>query len=432
MKRILVVGGGIVGMTAAYFSKKNDNEVTLVDSDDRLGGLLKSDCNELGCFDYGTHVASKTGVEELDDFLFSDFNQNNSYQFNIAKSGNLFAGRLSDISPFVNTHHLPKDVYDQGVKDLLESNNRVGNNLKETLVNRYGNTFYEVIFKGVINKFFGCDAQELANDCLNFFDMNRLLAFDKKATIKQKQDRIMDEKIGFHSESKGIEKAYPKTGGMGQWIKRLERKLVEQGVNIQTQAQITKIKSQDNKFFVTIDSQELEVDELIWTLSSGLLNRFLPTGVAGNKPNFRKTAIYDFVFDRPLNTDSIYINVYDINYLSTRITCYQNLQKEISFYACTVEVLNEENFSFEKMTSQIEQEVLQSGLADKNSQCLFSQCRILKEGFPILKNDNIKALVKMNNYYEHEYKNLMILGRSSAKGFFMSELLVMAYHEIKQ
>jgi protoporphyrinogen oxidase len=431
MKNILVVGGGVVGMTAAYFSKKNGNEVILLDSDDRLGGLLKSDCNEMGCFDYGTHVANKTGVQELDDFLFSDFNQDNSHQFNISRSGNFFAGQLSDISPFVNTNYLSKNIYEKGIKDLLVSNNQIGNNLKETLVNRYGDTFYQVIFKDLIVKFFGCEAQELANDCLNFFDMNRLLAFDKETTRVKKQDKTMDEKIGFQSETKGVEKIYPKAGGIGQWVKHLEKKIVEQGVNIQTKVKIIKIKSQDNKVFVTVGDQVLEADELVWTLSPGLLNRFIPTGVVSSRPNFRKTAIYDFVFDRPLNTKSIYINIYDINYLSTRITFYQNLQKKESFYACTVEVLHEDRFDFEQATSQIEKEVFKLGLVDMNAQCLFSQCRILKEGFPVLKKSNIKTLVKINSFYENEYKNITLLGRSSAKGFFMSELLVMAYKGVQ-
>lgn len=101
MKNILIVGGGIVGITAAYFAKQKDNNVILVEADNELGGLLKSNCNKYGCFDYGTHIANKTGVLDLDNFLFSDFNQNNSYQFNTTKSSNFFKDKLSDISPFV-------------------------------------------------------------------------------------------------------------------------------------------------------------------------------------------------------------------------------------------------------------------------------------------------------------------------------------------
>ena len=147
MKKILVVGGGVVGITSAYFSKNNRNQVILVESSDSLGGLLKSDCNEYGCFDFGTHIASKTGVKELDEFLFSDFNQDNSYKFDVGRSGNFYKNKLSDISPFVNTNHLNLSIYQQGCSELEMANNKVGENLKETLVNRYGDTFYQHIFK---------------------------------------------------------------------------------------------------------------------------------------------------------------------------------------------------------------------------------------------------------------------------------------------
>ena len=147
MKKILVVGGGIVGITSAYFAKRDGNEVILVESSDSLGGLLKSDCNEHGCFDYGTHIASKTGIAELDDFLFSDFDKDNSYKFNIGKSGNFYKDKLSDISPFVNTNHIDISIYQQGCSELELANNKFGENLKETLINRYGDTFYQYIFK---------------------------------------------------------------------------------------------------------------------------------------------------------------------------------------------------------------------------------------------------------------------------------------------
>ena len=385
MKKILVVGGGIVGITSAYFAKNNENKVILVESSDSLGGLLKSTCNEYGCFDYGTHIASKTGVDELDDFLFSDFNENNSYKFNIGRSGNFYKGKLSDISPFVNTNHLAVSVYQKGCSELESANNKVGENLKETLINRYGDTFYQSIFKGLVYKIFGCDAQYLANECLPFFDMSRILAFDKKVSKQKKLNKVLDEKIGFHEFNAGADKFYPKKGGIGSWIKILEAKLLNLNIDIKTKSSITQIEANSTGFLVHINDEVLQVDELVWTLSSGLLNRFIDTGFNGKKPSFRKTAIYDFVFNKPLDTESYYINVYDNDLLSNRMTCYQNLQSTSEFYACSVEVLNEDNFDFESKTKCIEQELSKMGITDGGSK--FSQCRILKEGLPCITVD---------------------------------------------
>ena len=76
-KKVVVVGSGIAGITAAYFEAKRGNSVTLIDSDNRAGGLLKSDFIIGRYFDYGTHIYTETGVEELDEFLFSDLNNDN-------------------------------------------------------------------------------------------------------------------------------------------------------------------------------------------------------------------------------------------------------------------------------------------------------------------------------------------------------------------
>lgn len=428
MKKILVVGGGIVGITSAYFAKNNENKVILVESSDSLGGLLKSTCNEYGCFDYGTHIASKTGVDELDDFLFSDFNENNSYKFNIGRSGNFYKGKLSDISPFVNTNHLDVSIYQKGCSELESANNKVGENLKETLINRYGDTFYQSIFKGVVYKTFGYDAQYLANECLPFFDMSRILAFDKEVSKQKKLNKVLDEKIGFHEFNAGADKFYPKKGGIGSWIKILEAKLLNLNIDIKTKSSITQIEANSTGFLVHINDEVLQVDELVWTLSSGLLNRFIDTGFNGKKPSFRKTAIYDFVFNKPLKTESYYINVYDNDLLSNRMTCYQNLQSTSQFYACSVEVLNEDNFDFERKTKCIEQELSKMGITDGGSK--FSQCRILNEGLPCITVDTSSYLKKINSFYEENFNNITLLGRSSSKGFFMSELLASAYDEV--
>lgn len=433
MKNVLVLGGGIVGITAAYFSMKNAASVVLVEASSQLGGLHKSDCTKYGCFDYGTHVAGKTGIDELDNFLFSDFTDQNSHQFNVGRSGNFFNGQLSDISPHVNTNFLDRNIYEQGCIELLEAKNKIGSNLKETLINRYGETFYQNIFENLIKNNFDCDAAVLANECLEFFDMNRLLAFDKKTTDIRKTDSKMDIKLGFHSATAGVAKTYPKTGGIGTWVKYLEKKLIDRNIEIKIRSQITNIKVKKGKYFVTIGDDILEMDELVWTLSSGLLNRFIPTNTTGSRPKFRKTAIYDFVFDGPLYTKSQYINVYDKSLLSSRVTCYQNLQKDGEFFACSVEVLQDISFASEKIIEQIEAELFYMGIVQGDSKCVFSQCRILEEGFPVLTITDVENLKSINRFYEEEHENIILVGRSSAEGFFTSELLRAAYKKtVKQ
>ena len=430
--KTIVVGGGIVGITAAYFARQRGDDVVLIEADNCLGGLLRSDCNAFGCFDYGTHVASQTGVVELDHFLFSDFSHDNAYIFDTGKSGNFFQGQLSDISPYVNTALLKKEIFHQGCVEVLQASNQPGDNLAETLMNRYGKTLYHHIFQAVIDKNFGCSAQRLANIGSNFFDMGRALVFDRQTSEQLKKLAQFDAKIGFHHPVKGGTKYYPKSGGIGQWIKHLTKKLSDAGVVIKTKTQLTDINvMNDGQFHCASGNETFSGHHLVWTLSSGLLNRFIATGIAGQRPKFRKTMLYDFVFDQPLKTESYYINVYDVDFLASRITNYQNLQSKPTFYACTVELLKDDDFAFDQALPKVERELFDMGLVAASSRCIYKQQRPVKEGFPVLTVENVDLLNQINDYYQAHYPNITLLGRSSAKGFFMSELLLDAYRKIR-
>ena len=70
-------------------------------------------------------------------------------------------------------------------------------------------------------------------------------------------------------------------------MRKLEKKIIDKKVEIKSKVEIKNIEMIGNKFLITLDSEVLEADELVWTLSSGLLNKFIPTGIIGKKPNFR-------------------------------------------------------------------------------------------------------------------------------------------------
>ena len=430
MKKTIVVGGGIVGITAAFFAKKKGDDVILIEASDRLGGLLKSDCSDNGCFDYGTHIASMTGIDELDEFLFSDFSKSNAYLFNLGRSGSFFNGHLSELSPYPNVNSLSSSMLNKGRVEMLSSSDSIGANLEETLINRYGEVFYLGFVKDIIVNIFGESPQLLANECLRFFDMDRLLAFDEVATERLKSIDVFDDKISFLGARKGCKKLYPKSGGIGTCITFLEKKLFDIGVSIKKNTVLSNMKYKSPNYYLESSDEEFEADELIWTLSSALLNKFIPTNVVSSKPSFRKTGLYYFIFKKPLKTECYYINVHDVDLLANRITCYQNLEEIPSFFAITVEVLEDFDFDFNLNIKLVLNQLYKSGIIENNNECLFSQCRELKEGFPTLTVEMTESLEKINAYYEKNHSNVTLLGRSSAKGFFASELIVNAYREV--
>ena len=107
-KNVSVVGAGISGIIAAYFEVKKGHNVTLIESDARAGGLLKSDFQNGKYFDYGTHILSETGEKELDDLIFSDFSPQDCFINNKINVANYHNKRMND-KPSKKTWRVPPD-----------------------------------------------------------------------------------------------------------------------------------------------------------------------------------------------------------------------------------------------------------------------------------------------------------------------------------
>jgi protoporphyrinogen oxidase len=258
--------------------------------------------------------------------------------------------------------------------------------------------------------------------------MYRVVAFDQKTTEQLKQVNYLNDRLGFHQHTKGAPKYYPLKGGIGAWTEYLSQQVVEAGVEIIVGHSVDKISPISAGFDISYAEKTLHVDELIWTVSSALLPRYLPFNTQLQRPNFRKTALFDFIFEQPLNTRCKYINNFEATHISTRLTCYQNLVPVSSFFATTVEVLVDYIDDENQLLEQVATELVAMGLVNKNNPCKFKQYRPVGEGFPVITVENDRLLKQLNQEVLEKYSNITLLGRSSSKGFFMSELLVDAYN----
>ena len=153
MSTVVVGGGGISGLCACRLLTQRHDKVILVEKDQVLGGLLKSQTNAMGhVFDLGTHFISGTTIPELNDLLFADLDLDKCYEFPRLLVGSYFNGSLSADSDCINTRTLPDNIHKRCVVELLnlEPDDNISKNLRDYLLKNYGTTITEQVFAPVV------------------------------------------------------------------------------------------------------------------------------------------------------------------------------------------------------------------------------------------------------------------------------------------
>ena len=428
--RTIVVGTGIAGLTAAFFESRKGREVILLESDSRPGGLLKSDCVMDHYFDYGTHIYSQTNIQELDQFLFSDLHNSNCIISRKIETANYYSGRMNNKNCYVDTSVLSKREFNQGCMDLLSiGENTESKTLQHYIKSRVGSTFFDLILKDVVKKYMGVEADILSPKAGLIFDLTRVLAFDDVITKRLSRISIFESSLGHHVRQDGFNKYYPKEGGIGKVVEFLMQKLRNSGVQFRPSTNILNVlENQGNVNEIVTENKSFSTDKLIWTLPAGILIRLTRLDQRAQLPDFRKTGLYDFIFDRPLRSNAVYINVFDTKLLSGRITLYQNLTQSNTF-SCTVEVLTENHIDLHSASDRILQELIEMRLVDRSEHCKYKQLRVIEKGFPVLTTDFVANQIQVQSFCDNYFDNVVFVGRN-ANLFFMTEILIDAYEKI--
>jgi protoporphyrinogen oxidase len=263
-----------------------------------------------------------------------------------------------------------------------------------------------------------------------FFDMSRVIAFDGPTTKELTKIDKFNRKLGHHVRESGVAKYYPKVGGIGAIVDLLLEKVDREGVNLKLSTSIQKVKEEKGKIISLLtEDEEIKVDRLVWTLPSSFLT-YLSGNPKGFPPKFRNTGLYDFTYKHPLNLKSVFLNVYDSNLYTGRVTLYQNLSKTNN-YSCTVEVLTDHDVNLARLIDTIQKELIEIGVVDQNNQCVFKQFRPIKSGFPVLTTEFLESQSELSKYCENYFKNVLFVGRNSGQAFFMNDVLTDTFQKVK-
>ena len=120
--KIVVVGGGVIGMIAALLVKTKKNSVFLIEQNKELGGLFRSrKLYKNLFFNYGSHFIKQTGIKKLDKLLFGNLDKKKWHILGNLRGASFFKNKLDDKSPFVDTNLLPTKTYESGINQILRN-----------------------------------------------------------------------------------------------------------------------------------------------------------------------------------------------------------------------------------------------------------------------------------------------------------------------
>lgn len=433
--RSVVVGAGLPGIVASFILARTGREVLLLDSAPSIGGLLRSYDVAGFSFDYGTHFANKTGIEDLDDFLFGGF-ESEWREFPFLKAGNFWNGKLNEVSENPDLNALGREKHNRCLLEVLVAQGwrggSVADNAREFLVSEYGPYLVEVFFDPVLRKFTGLSSESLHHQVNLLFNLRRFAVLDCHATSELKRSSCYDRKISFHHRDnfKGHRPSlYPRVGGIGNWIEQLETKMHQYGIKVVLDAKIERISiSMDKVDKLVFNSKEIPLDELVWGVAPAAFLNLARIKADCRKPSARATVLVGLEMNRPLETTCYFFTVFDDTFKSFRTTVYDNFRcAPTRRHAVTVEFMVDPcevgSFDWSRLA---ESELRGMGVLSSSTKIVGSHKKVVANGFPVQTNTSVDALANQSSVIK-EFKNVGLVGRGNGKGWFLDGLLRDAY-----
>ncbi|MCG8692203.1 MAG: FAD-dependent oxidoreductase [Minwuiales bacterium] len=430
---VVVVGGGIAGIVGARLLADKHANVTLIERDQSLGGLMRSFTNEAGqTFDHGTHYALATNEPELDRLLFDDLLDDDWHVFEDSlREGHYFNGKFNRESGCLDARSLPENLYRKGIVELLGLGPLSGEpkNLDEYLRATYGNTFTDHIYAPVMKKLTGSALCDLHPDAHRTFSLTRLIGFDSFISKEIKKSSFLDAKLAYSRFTDGrstMRKYYPKAGGVGRWAELLVDDIARRGVDCLTERFVSEVKRHGRtiRSVVLDDGREIACDRVVWTVPTAFYLRAAGINVEGAPPMFRNLTLLNFTFDQAVQSDLHWICCYDSDFATYRVTLYPNITLDPVApppHHLTVEVIGDAGDAV-ALKARIKRELVEIGLLPANAKAIYENVLFLPNAFPVTTTQLVKQSRAQYEAARDSADNLLLLGRTGGAHFQTSIL----------
>jgi protoporphyrinogen oxidase len=294
MGQVVIVGGGIAGLTAGYELAKKGRPVTILEKEDRVGGLSRSFRYDGFTFDIGPHRFHTDNVR-VGDFLHEILEDETLYISRDSKVHFRKKYYRWPLRPSI-LFKLPLSIQARTAFDVLIrklKRGRPARNFQEYILNNYGPTLYNHFFRDYTRKFLDIPPDLLDLDWAKVAMSMAIIDEDLPYTDLWELCKLIIKPMPVCTTF-----LYPK-GGVGAFCNALADHITRSGGNIVTGARVDGIGRVSGRIHsVAAGKKDFPCDNLIWTGSIGEICGFL--GVPSPALKHRSLVLYNVLLRKKI------------------------------------------------------------------------------------------------------------------------------------
>jgi len=416
-KRIIILGAGLAGLSAAWRLQQEGKEVLLLEKEPEVGGLCRSKKVAGFTFDYDGHLLHFRQRSTLN--LIQGLVRGNLIRH--SKSSWIYScGRYTPYPFQANLYGLPAPIVKECLAGFIEASGngciKKASNFLEWINKKFGTGIARHFMVPYNTKFWTIPPHQM--NCY-WLDLDGFIPLPSLKRVILGAVEENREPLGYNAFF-----WYPKQGGIGQLPQAFSRRIK----NIYTNCAISEINLKKKEIRSSCGMRE-KYDFLISTLplpEIPNLIRGLPQGVASNFKKLKWNSIFNLNLgiDKPLGYARHWVYFPEKDPVFFRAGFYSNFSPGLappgksSLY---IEVAYSENKPIDKrnIASRIEEGLKKTGILSSGAQILCRDINDIKYGYPLYDKNYSPARQRIIKYLMRN--DILACGRYGCWRYFSME-----------
>lgn len=426
--RVVILGGGLTGLTSAYCLQKENIDYIVIEKEQVVGGLCRSVVQDGFIFDYTGHFLhfDKTQTEAK-KFVFELLKNRLLRLSRNAKIWTKFANTKNRLIPYpfqLNIRYLLPKVRKECVSGLVWANilgyKKKSENFSAWLISNFG--------YGISKYFFESYHRKLWNTNLNQISTTWVEKFVPQVDLEEVLDSIVFDKDVGRKCGYNYEFYYPKSGGIQELINAIYSRLYANKVITSAEVVNVDIKRKQVSFVRNGKTEFLNYDFIISTIPLPELLRIVNIDKIkpyADKLKYVAVVCFNVAVKKPVMKGIHWIYFPDEDISFYRVGFYHNICKNMlpkGYGSMYVEISTKQmsRIEVELAETKICKQLVRAGILSSDEEILFINILCLPYAYVLYNIDREKILPLIFNILT-QYK-IYSIGRYGAwKYSYMSE-----------